>query len=54
MEFVQNSNFFFLALFTEIISEKIVFDIVGKKRMILRGKNWIFEKGQKIDIFQRV
>ena len=23
----------------------------GKKRMILRGKNWSFKKGQKIDIF---
>ena len=31
MDFVQKSNFFFFAFFTQIISEKIVFDIVERK-----------------------
>ena len=31
MDFVQESNFFLSAYFTEIISEKMVFDIVERK-----------------------
>ena len=31
MDFVQNSNFFLFAFFTEILSEKNVFDIVERK-----------------------
>ena len=31
MDFVQKSNFLLLVFFTEIISEKIVFDIVERK-----------------------
>ena len=31
MDFVQKSNFFLFAFFTEILSEKNVFDIVERK-----------------------
>ena len=31
MDFVQKSDFFLLAFFTEILSENIVFDIVERK-----------------------
>ena len=53
MDFVQKSNFFLSAFFTEILSENNVFWFCGKKRMILGGKNWSFKKSQKMDIFQR-
>ena len=53
MDFVQKSNFFLFAFFTEILSENNVFDIVEKKRMILSGKNSSFKKGHKKDIFER-
>ena len=39
MDFVQKSKFFLSALFTEILSENKVFDIVERKRMILSKKN---------------
>ena len=46
MDFVQKSNFFLSAFFTVKISEKIVFDIVErKKKKILSGKNRTFKKG---------
>ena len=64
MDLVQKPNFFLLAFFTEIISEKIVFRYCGKKRMVLRvkievstrTKKWNFPKGlylrKKIIIFR--
>ena len=53
MDFVQKSNFFLSEFFTEIISEKIVFDIVERKEWYLdekievlkRAKKWPFSKG---------
>ena len=54
MDFVQESNFFLSAFFTEMISEKFVFRYCRKKRMILRGKNWSFQNAQKVDIFKGV
>ena len=31
MDFVQRSNFFLSAFFTEVLSENIVFDVVERK-----------------------
>ena len=53
MRFVQKSNFFISAFFTEIILEKIVFDIVERKEWFLdlkievltKAKKWTFFKG---------
>ena len=39
MDFAQKSNFFLSAFFTEIISEKIVFDIVERKEWFEVEKN---------------
>ena len=38
MDFVQKSNFFLSVFFTEIISEKIVFDIVEEKNDFKKKK----------------
>ena len=38
MDYVPKSKFFLSAFFTESLSENNVFDIVKKKRMILREK----------------
>ena len=65
MDFVQKSNFFLSAFFTEMISEKFFFRYCRKKRMILeekikvfkRAKRWTFSKGlvhgfcRKIELF---
>ena len=53
MDFVQKSNFFLSAFFREIISEKIVFDIVERRewlkeqkiKVLTRAKKWTFYKG---------
>ena len=49
-DFVQKSKFLLSVFFTEIMPEKIVFQYLWKKRMILSGKKLSFKKGQKMDI----
>ena len=47
MDFVQKSNCLLLALFTEFMSEKIVFRHFGKKTIIFRPKKLKFQQGPK-------
>ena len=54
MDFVEISNFFLSAFFTEIISENIFFDIYEQRKMILGGKNERFKKSQKMEISKGV
>ena len=53
-DFVQKSKFLLSVFFTEIMPEKIVFQYLWKKRMILSGKKLSFKKGQKMDISKGV
>ena len=53
-DFLQKSKFLLSVFFTEIMPEKIVFQYLWKKRMILSGKKLSFKKGQKIDISKGV
>ena len=48
MDYVPKSKFFLSAFFTESLSENNVFDIVKKKRMILREKkNKLLKRAKK-------
>ena len=51
MTLSKTHNFSYHFFFTEIISQKIVFRYLWKKRMILRAKKWSIRKCQKIKIF---
>ena len=53
MEYVQKSNFFLFDCFTETILEKIVFDIVERKKWFAVEKNRSFKKDKNMDIFER-
>ena len=47
-------NFYYLCFSLKLCHKRFFFDIYEKKRMILSGKNWTFEKkDQKMNIFQR-
>ena len=47
MDFVQKSNFFLSAFFTEIVSGKIVYDIVNRKELFLVEKIELLKRAKK-------
>ena len=47
----KNRIFSYRSFFTEIMSEKIVFGYFKQKAIIMRPKNWSFNRGQIMDIF---
>ena len=47
MDFVQKSNFFLFAFFTEILSENNVFDIVERKERFKVEKTQLLKKAIK-------
>ena len=52
MTLSKNHNFYYRYFFTEIMSQKMVFRYLWKRRIILSRKNRSFEKSQKWTFFK--
>ena len=54
MDFVQKSKFYLWVFFTEIMSEKMVFNYSGQKTNIVRTKNEVQTRAKKQTFLKRV